>query len=412
MSLRRVMLERGCQLVAGNDPAKITQFNGLCELGKFDEYWLRPGAWTRKFRREMLACGVPLCFWTHYALLCCGDIVTKLWEKEFETPGNAEPGWQPALLLEIQDDSGEVPYTHRRDWPFFVRWLCGQFKNPGLYQIQRRVFEDFTRQRPGESVYQYNHRWNLEKELLDELASANMYAPGTYSCLLEDIYIRSLLLPLGNKLRDLKAVGTTLLKILPNLRGAQDPGHEEEVKLPLEIKFLQEHAVEIEKDQLVSLELHRLETGTSRLISSRKTIISPSPSFARSTSSHPRVHNLSAPARITELESGSELGDNPTAQFYHKLRGQGRTLWSREQMQRLWAERRCFKCGGADHQSADCNNTPADPKHFRFSNLVSEAHSAYDDTCGEDVLSAHQLDIPHDVSIFEYLQSVEAAPLN
>jgi hypothetical protein len=98
-----------------------------------------------------------------------------------------------------------------------VSWLCGQFKNPGLYQIQRRVFEDFTKQRSGESVYQCNHRWNLEKELLDELASANMYAPGTYSCLLEDIYIRSLLLPLGNKLRDLKAVGTTLLKILPNL---------------------------------------------------------------------------------------------------------------------------------------------------------------------------------------------------
>ena len=57
----------------------------------------------------------PLSFWAHYALLCCGDVVTKLWEKEFETPGNAEPGWQPALLLEIQDDGGEVPYTHRRE---------------------------------------------------------------------------------------------------------------------------------------------------------------------------------------------------------------------------------------------------------------------------------------------------------
>jgi hypothetical protein len=34
--------------------------------------------------------------------------------------------------------------------------------------------------------------------------------------------------------------------------------------------------VEIEKDQLASLELYRLETGTSRLISSRKTITSPS----------------------------------------------------------------------------------------------------------------------------------------
>jgi hypothetical protein len=41
----------------------------------------------------MLVCGVPLSFWAHYTLLCCGDVVTKLWEKEFETPGNAEPGW-------------------------------------------------------------------------------------------------------------------------------------------------------------------------------------------------------------------------------------------------------------------------------------------------------------------------------
>ncbi len=89
--------------------------------------------------------------------------------------------------------------------------------------MQRRVFEDFTKQRSGETVYQYNHPWNLEKELLDELTSANMYVSGTYSCLLEDIYIHSLLLPLGNKLRDLKSVGTTLIKILPNLRGAQDP---------------------------------------------------------------------------------------------------------------------------------------------------------------------------------------------
>ncbi len=193
----------------------------------------------------------------------------------------------------------------------------------------------------------------------------------------EDIYVRSLLLPLGNKLRDLKSVGTTLIKILPNLRGAQDP-HEEEVKLHLEIKFLQEHVVQIEKDQLVSLELYRLETGTSHLISSRKAIISPSRSFARSTSSHPRVNNLTVSVRITEMESGSAPGDNPTAQLYHKLRGQDRTLWSREQMQRLWVEHRCFKCGGTEHQSADCNNTPVDPKHFLFLNLVSETNAAHE----------------------------------
>jgi hypothetical protein len=132
-----------------------------------------------------------------------------------------------------------------------------------------------------------------------------------------------------------------------SIEDPSDPGPEEEVKLPLEIKFLQEHVVEIEKDQLISLELYRLETGTSRLISSRKTIISPSHFFTRSTSSHPRVNNLTVSARITALESGSELGDNPTDQIYHKLRGQGRILWSRDQMRLLWTEHCCFKCGEA-----------------------------------------------------------------
>jgi hypothetical protein len=46
---------------------------------------------------------------------------------------------------------------------------------------------------------------NLEQEVLDDLVSVNMYVSGTYS---------------------------------PNSRGVQDPGHEEEFKLPLEIKFL------------------------------------------------------------------------------------------------------------------------------------------------------------------------------
>ena len=32
------------------DSNKLIHFNGLCELGPLDEYWLRPGAWTRKFR--------------------------------------------------------------------------------------------------------------------------------------------------------------------------------------------------------------------------------------------------------------------------------------------------------------------------------------------------------------------------
>ena len=33
----------------------------------------------------------PSVFWTHYVLLYCGDVVTKLWETEFETPVNDVP---------------------------------------------------------------------------------------------------------------------------------------------------------------------------------------------------------------------------------------------------------------------------------------------------------------------------------
>ena len=89
------------------DSIKITQFSGLCELGSLDEYLFRPGSWTRKFSRQMLSCDIPQNLWTHYTFLSCGDVVTKLWETEFETPD-----------------------------------MCKQFKNPGL---QRRVFEDFTK---------------------------------------------------------------------------------------------------------------------------------------------------------------------------------------------------------------------------------------------------------------------------
>ncbi len=38
---------------------------------------------------------------------------------------------------------------------------------------------------------------NLEQDLLDDLVSANMYVSGAYSCLLEDIYVHSLPLPLA-----------------------------------------------------------------------------------------------------------------------------------------------------------------------------------------------------------------------
>jgi hypothetical protein len=33
--------------------------------------------------------------------MCCGPTVVTPWETEFEKPGNAGPGWQSSLQLEV-----------------------------------------------------------------------------------------------------------------------------------------------------------------------------------------------------------------------------------------------------------------------------------------------------------------------
>jgi hypothetical protein len=75
------------------DTSKIRQYTGECTLGAPDQYWLRPGSWTKHFRNLMLSCTISHDHWTHFDLMCCGPTVVTPWETEFEKPGNAGPGW-------------------------------------------------------------------------------------------------------------------------------------------------------------------------------------------------------------------------------------------------------------------------------------------------------------------------------
>jgi hypothetical protein len=59
-------------------------------------------------------------------------------------------------------------------------------------------------QNPGESVYVYNIRWNLERVLVDELAAAEVYPAGSiHTVELENLYIRSLAGSFSSRLLDL-----------------------------------------------------------------------------------------------------------------------------------------------------------------------------------------------------------------
>ena len=56
-------------------------------------------------------------------------------------------------------------------------------------------------QNPGERVHAYNLRWNLERELVDELVVTELFPAGTiHEEELENTYIHSLVGPLSSKL--------------------------------------------------------------------------------------------------------------------------------------------------------------------------------------------------------------------
>jgi hypothetical protein len=382
------------RLMSGHkfDTSKIRQYTGECILGAPDEYWLRPGSWTKQFRNLMLSCTISNEHWTHFALMCCGPTVVVPWETEFEKPRNAGPGWQSSLQLEVQDDGLDIPYARRQSWPIFVRWLADSFNNHALFEVQHEKFK-LVSQNPGESVHAYNVRWNLERDLVDELAVAEVYPAGTVHAMeLESMYIRSLAGSFSSRLLELRAIGGTLSQIIPGeaRNTASDGG------LSIGLQLLQKHAVKLDNDQLIASELRKLQTPHATRTYPRR-------SFPFSSTRHTtqRITHLGAASRFSEIEDENAEQSQFCQDLFFKLQTEGKVNWSPAQMKRLWADKCCFRCGLSGHQWADCKaKCPADPKAFHFANLIST-------DCPDDDDS-----IPEDDEVRSYLQAVESGHLN
>jgi hypothetical protein len=383
------------RLMSGHkfDVSKIHQYTGDCILGAPDEYWLRPGAWTKQFRNLMLSCTISNEHWTHFALMCCGPTVVTPWEKKFERPSNAGPGWQSSLQLEVQDDGLDVPYARRQSWPAFVRWLSDTFNNRALFEVQHGKFKQVS-QLPGESVHAYNVRWTLEKDLVDELAGAEVYPDGTiHAEQLESIYIRSLLGSFSSRLLDLRAISGTLSQVM--LTGARDTASDG--GLPVGLQLLQQHAVKLDNDQTIASELRKLQSprSTTRPFFRKSLPFSPQPRNIQ------RITHLDADPRFSELEDENAAQSECCQDLFFKLQTDGKVNWSAAQMKRLWSDKCCFRCGKQGHQWADCKaSQPANPKAFQFANLISSTCPDADDS------------IPEEDDIRSYLQAVESGHLN
>jgi hypothetical protein len=125
------------------------------------------------------------------------------------------------------------------------------FQQPCSLEVQLAKFR-LVSQNPGESVHAYNVRWNLERDLVDELAVADMYPAGSvHAEELESLYIRSLAGSLSSRLL---AIGGTLSQIVPGGARTMDS----DGGLSVGLQLLQKHAVKLDNDQIIASELRKL----------------------------------------------------------------------------------------------------------------------------------------------------------
>jgi hypothetical protein len=96
-----------------------------------------------------------------------------------------------------------------------VKWLASSFNNHALFEVQHAKFK-LVSQHPGESVHAYNVRWNLERDLVDDLDVADLYPTGSvHAEELENMYILNLSGSLSSRLLHLLTIGGTLSQIVP-----------------------------------------------------------------------------------------------------------------------------------------------------------------------------------------------------
>jgi hypothetical protein len=115
--------------------------------------------------------------------------------------------------------SGECILGTRHEY-----WLCPgswtkKFKH-ALFEVQYEKFKRLS-QNPGQSVHAYNVRWNLERDLVDELVVTEVYPVGSVHVVdLESMYIHILVGPFSSRLLDLHVIGDTLSQVVSG--GARD----------------------------------------------------------------------------------------------------------------------------------------------------------------------------------------------
>ena len=202
----------------------------------------------------MLSCTISNHHWTHFALMCAHGRWT---EGNGIRKGKATLVRDGNLLSNFTCRMAVWMYRRQR-WPDFIRWLASSFNIRAHFELQHAKFKQLT-QNPGEAVHVYIVLWNLERDLVEELAVAEVYPAGSvHEEEFENMYIRSLVISVSSKLYDLRAIGGTLNQVMHG--GVRDTVSDGSSKLSLGLQLLQKHAVKLDNDQLIASELRKLHS--------------------------------------------------------------------------------------------------------------------------------------------------------
>jgi hypothetical protein len=146
-----------------------------------------------------------------------------------------------------------------------------------------------------ESVNSYNVRWNLEKDLLDKLAGAEVYPDGSIQVVeLESMYIHSLLGSFSPRLLDLSVISETLIQVMSG--GARETASGGGLSVGLQL--LQNHAVKLDNDQTIASEFRKLQSP----LSITRTSFLKSLPFSTKTRNFQRITRLGEDPRFSEFE--------------------------------------------------------------------------------------------------------------
>ena len=384
------------------DVSKVHVYEGLHQAGPPSHYWLRPLAWCRRVYSIMLGAGVREQNLVFHALHCVKDSIYSAYKNQKLRPFSAGdiPNWDPWNSEHPIDKNG-------LKFEAFVQWLCENHPVPVNIEQLKAKFEGIA-QFPTETVRDFNQRFTDDFNMIQEMEMA-MY-PADHANLLKDVaqsdrhvrfrYMSALRPEIGEKVHFIVMSNSLSSLCQPNLTESQLTQTQSSIRygqVPFPVSQLQEIAVGVERSMSVwedhkKQQLHRQNTFRSQAVTqseskspwTRKRLALPGP---RPTA---RLH-----AQITEEldddEYAAEEDEVNCDLLFNRMVSENKIPWSKSQFLRLVAEKRCFNCGGKDHDKKTCTRPPADPRTFELNALevvhelpsnteVLHALSTYDDS--------------------------------